>query len=41
MEKIMQDIEERVIEELGYVIEDRDLGMDNDMMIDQDCYDCD
>jgi hypothetical protein len=37
----MQDLEVRVIEELGYVVQDHDLGMDSDMMIDQDCQDCD
>lgn len=40
-ERIMQDIEAKVVEVLGYVIQDQDLGMDSDSMMDQDCQDCD
>jgi hypothetical protein len=37
----MQDIEAKVVEILGYVIQDQDLGTDNELMADQDCMDCD
>ncbi len=36
----MSDIEEKVIELLGDVIQEEDIDMDDSLMTNQDCQDC-
>lgn len=37
----MSDIEAKVIESFGDVIQEEDLGMDSNLVTNEDCMDCD